>query len=392
MSYRVGALLTHPIQYYSPWLAVLARHCELKVYYAHRQDGAGQAEAGFGVAFDWDVPLLDGYEHRFLRNVATRPGLGRFAGCDTPEIGAILRREQFDAFLLFGWNRKSLVQGWVGARRAGTPVFVRLDNQLDAQSSPARRLVKRAVYPLILPWHADYLSPGQRTDAYLHAYKVPDRRIHRVPHMVDTERFATRAEAARASGEVARLRQAHGAEADDFIFLFVGKLIDVKRPRLLLDALRALGGASAKLWIAGDGPLRADLERNAAARGLDIRFLGFVNQGALPAIYATADCLVLPSEHETWGLVVNEAFACGLPAIVSDAAGCAPELIEEGRTGWVMRGDDPREVVRVFTQARNCARTLPRTAVAEMSERFGYAEGTERFLAAVASRRARDRC
>jgi glycosyltransferase involved in cell wall biosynthesis len=63
-------------------------------------------------------------------------------------------------------------------------------------------------------------------------------------------------------------------------------------------------------------------------------FPGFKNQSELPAYYAAADVLVLPSESETWGLVVNEAMACGLPAIVSDAVGCAPDLIEEGKTGF----------------------------------------------------------
>jgi glycosyltransferase involved in cell wall biosynthesis len=62
--------------------------------------------------------------------------------------------------------------------------------------------------------------------------------------------------------------------------------------------------------------------------------MGFVNQSELPAVYGSADLLVLPSDgQETWGLVVNEAMACGIPAVVSDAVGCGPDLIEPGRTG-----------------------------------------------------------
>ena len=64
--------------------------------------------------------------------------------------------------------------------------------------------------------------------------------------------------------------------------------------------------------------------------------MGFVNQSELPAVYASADLLVLPSDgQETWGLVVNEAMACGIPAVVSDAVGCGPDLIEPGRTGAI---------------------------------------------------------
>jgi glycosyltransferase involved in cell wall biosynthesis len=64
-------------------------------------------------------------------------------------------------------------------------------------------------------------------------------------------------------------------------------------------------------------------------------FAGFLNQTEVSKAYVAANVLVLPSESETWGLVVNEAMACGLPAIVSDTVGCAPDLIEKGRTGYV---------------------------------------------------------
>jgi len=74
-------------------------------------------------------------------------------------------------------------------------------------------------------------------------------------------------------------------------------------------------------------------------------FAGFKNQSELPACYVAADCLVLPSDGgETWGLVVNEAMACGLPAIVSDAAGCAPDLIDEGETGFTFPVGDTTQL------------------------------------------------
>jgi glycosyltransferase involved in cell wall biosynthesis len=88
----------------------------------------------------------------------------------------------------------------------------------------------------------------------------------------------------------------------------------------------------------GDGVLRGKLEHTAAALGIAGRthFSGFVNQTELPAIYRAANVLVLPSAHEPFGLVVNEAFACGIPAIVSSACGSAGDLVQEGRTGYVV--------------------------------------------------------
>lgn len=87
--------------------------------------------------------------------------------------------------------------------------------------------------------------------------------------------------------------------------------------------------------MVGDGDLRRECQRFAASRGLPVTFTGFLNQGEISAAYAAADCLVLPSDGETWGLVVNEAMACELPAIVSVSCGCSVDLIIEGKTGFL---------------------------------------------------------
>jgi glycosyltransferase involved in cell wall biosynthesis len=96
------------------------------------------------------------------------------------------------------------------------------------------------------------------------------------------------------------------------------------------------------LLIAGDGPLRAEMQcRVAALHVPDVRFAGFLNQSELPSAYAVADAFVLPSKiHETWGLVVNEAMNFGLPVVVSDKAGCAADLVRSGANGLVVPHGD----------------------------------------------------
>lgn len=387
MSLRLGVLLTHPVQYYSPWFRALATRSRLTVYYAHQQTAEGQARAGFSRGFEWDVPLLEGYDWRWLKNVSKRPGLTHFDGCDTPEIADIISQERFDAFLMFGWNRKSMLQAGWAATRAGTPLLIRLDSNLLAPRSVLKSAVKRLAYSVILPWAGHYLSPGVRTDAYLRHYAVPPARIHRLAHMVDTDRFASGAMAARRDGSAAAMRVAHGAGVDDIVLMFVGKLIPRKRPRLMLEALQHLrrtdpeAAARVRLWLVGDGPQREELETLARELSLPVSFPGFVNQSALPIAYAAADCLVLPSDgQETWGLVVNEAFACGLPAIVSAEAGCAPELLIEGRTGWLMRMPDVGHLAALFATATSGARGLPRDALARLSIEGGYDAGGEALI------------
>lgn len=382
---RIAFVVTHPIQYYSPWFVQLAGHCNLTVYYAHRQTPAGQAAAGFSTSFEWDLPLLEGYEHHFLRNVAKTPSIQEFGGCDTPEVGDLIRQGRFDAVVMIGWNKKCFLQAGLAAHRAGIPVFVRLDSQLGSQRSAWKRFVKRVVYRLILPWAAHYLSPGQRSDAYLRYFSVPEHRIHRVAHMVDTSRFSRGAAAARSSGEVSEIRKLHGASADDFVFLFVGKLIEKKRPHLLLEALDRLGGERRPhLWFVGDGPLEAEIDAHAARLALPVRRLGFVNQSSLPAVYAASDCLVVPSSaEETWGLVVNEAQAAALPAIVSEEAGCAPDLIVDGATGWTMRSPTVQSLAESMARAIDGVRDLDGSQIKRLVATCTYEVGTAQLLSAV---------
>lgn len=338
MGCRLGILVSHPIQYYAPWFRYLAERMDIEVFYAHQQDARGQSQAGFGVEFEWDVPLLDGYPYRWLANVARRPGLSSFWGCDTPELYDIIRRERFDAFLVFGWNRKSSLQAIRACWRSGVPVLVRGDSQLGTHRSWLKVWAKALPYRWLLPRLDGHLYVGQRNRAYLEHYGVPHDRLFFAPHFVDNAVFARRASEAEASGRTHRLRAELRIPSDAFVFLFVGKLIPKKRPQDFIEAclrvVDAPDGARVHGVLVGDGPLRPALEGLAGRRPGRIHFAGFRNQSELPAWYRAADALVLPSASETWGLVVNEAFACGIPAIVSDALGCAPDLIEEGETGF----------------------------------------------------------
>lgn len=327
---RLGVLATHPIQYFAPLFRHLAADpsVELDVYYAHRPTPEEQG-TGFGVAFEWDVDLTSGYRHRFLVNRATTPSLVAFSGCDTPEIADIVRRERFDAFLVLGWNMKSYWQAQLACWRAGVPVLVRGDSQL-APTPPLKSAAKRLAYPLFIGRYAACLATGVRSAEYFRHYGA--RRVVRSPHFVDNAAFAARADAVRS--ERATLRAQYGAAPEDTLLLFAGKFVPKKRPADVLRAAASLRAGVRVLYV-GDGELRKAVEREAAEHRVPAHFAGFLNQTAIARAYAASDVLVLPSDHgETWGLVVNEAMASGVPAIVSDAVGCGPDLVIPGETGF----------------------------------------------------------
>ena len=331
MSLRLGVLATHPIQYFSPLYRRLAGTPGVAptVYYAHRPTAAEQG-IGFGVPFEWDVDLLSGYDHRFLANVAARPGTEHFAGCDTPEIAEVIRRERFDAFLVMGWQVRSYWQAMLACHRSGTPVLVRSDSQLPTDRNPWKRTVKRALYPRFLGRVAAGLATGTRSAEYLRYYGAP--RVVRSPHFVDNARFRASAETARVRR--AELRRGWGIPDDAFVLLFAGKLVPKKRPLDVVRAVAQHGGRDVRVLVAGEGELRRELEREAERLGVGLHVAGFMNQSRIAEAYAASDALVLPSDaRETWGLVVNEAMASGLPVLVSRDAGCSVDLVDEGRTG-----------------------------------------------------------
>ncbi len=353
---------------------------DLTVYFAHRPTAAEQG-TGFGVEFQWDIDLTSGYRHVFLENVSRTPALERFGGCDTPEIARIIERERFDAFMVWGWNTRSYWQAMRACWRTQTPVLVRSDSQIDPGQRALNRWAKRAAYPLFMRRFAACLSVGQRSEEYFRLHGA--RRIVRVPHFVDNEFFANASSVARRDAS----RSRWSIEPEALVFLFAGKLIPKKRPLDLIHAAELLGRSDVCLLIAGDGELRARCEREARDRSVTARFTGFLNQRQMPAAYAAADVLVLSSDaRETWGLVVNEGMASGLPAVVSDAAGCAPDLVVDGQTGYRFEvGDIGALAAAMERLASASSRREMALAAARHVASFSVQAATRGFMQAFAA-------
>ena len=329
---RVAVVTSHPIQYQVPWLQRLAARdgVELRVYFAMLPDTVEQGRE-FGVAFAWDLPLLDGYEYTVLENCAKVPSMTAFNGCDTPQIYREIRRGRFDAVIVNGWVVKTCLQALVACRLAGIPCIVRG----EANGLRPRAFWKRWLHRLLLAQYSAFLTIGSNNRRYYLDSGVPAARMFSTPYCVDNERFANAADDWRQQTGHVALCERFGLSPDKPTFLFSGKFVEKKRPSDIVAAVRLLtskGTADFQVLMVGEGPLGDTLR--ATSKDLPIRYSGFLNQSEITSAYAVADCLLLPSDHgETWGLVVNEAMACGLPALVSDQAGCAVDLIVPGQTG-----------------------------------------------------------
>jgi glycosyltransferase involved in cell wall biosynthesis len=330
---RLLVIATHPIQYQAPWFRHLAQ-CErlhLEVAFLDMPDAAQQG-SGFEVAFEWDVPITDGYDWRLLatRELRSSQPWG-FLARRMIRSRRQLRDARPDAVLVLGWNQLGLLQAWLAARTLGLPVVVRG----DSNAKRGRAWWKRALHGLLLSQGHAFLAVGESNREFYRHGGVPAERIFRAPHFVDNAFFSGRAELLDRTDARASL----AVPADSFCVLFAGKFEAKKRPRDLLLAVAKLPEGLRKrvhVLMVGAGALGHELRQLAASLAIDVSWAGFLNQSEISRAYRAADVLVLPSDHgETWGLVVNEAMACGVPAIVSDSVGCANDLVRHGTTGMI---------------------------------------------------------
>src|SRR3989304_1708993 len=351
--YKLAILISHPIQYHTPLFQALARHPEidLTVYYCWDFGVKKQsAEPEFGVAYEWDIPLLEGYKYKFLKNLSLRPS-EKFWGQVNPDVMREIWKERYDALWVHGYSFFTDWLAFLAAKLRGTPIFIRGITHLLDKKPWHIRLIKRLMLSVLFKACAACLYIGKHNKDYYQHYGVPERKLFLVPHVVGNDFFRKFYEELKPRR--AEIRKEFGFTGDDPVILFAGKLIPKKRPLWVLEAYRKVREQyPCKMLFAGEGPLRKDIESEVKKHGIpDVVITGFLNQTEMPRAYVSGDMLVLPSAYgETWGLVVNEAMNFVLPIIVSDKVGCGPDMVKEGENGYIIRSpenlaDALREIV-----------------------------------------------
>lgn len=343
---RLAAIAPHPIQYHAPLFRALAMHPELdfEVGFLEILDAQRQGQ-GFGLSFQWDVPILEGYRSRVLPTMRYARGhWGRAL-----RSRHCLRALDPDVLLLTGWQTLPLIQLLSGAHAMGVPVLMRGESHALKPRSP----IVHRLHGWLFRQVDAFLVIGRANRELYARHDVPESRLFDAPYFIDNERFA--GEAAAWRGRRSEVRAGLGIPAEAICFLFVGKFEAKKNPQHLITALAQLKRKRPDLSVhglfVGEGALAGELRALGSAEDVPIGFAGFVNQREIPKVYIAADVLVLPSDYgETWGLVVNEAMACGLPALVSDRVGCGPDLVDTGATGARYPFGDIEAMVSVMEQ------------------------------------------
>ena len=194
-----------------------------------------------------------------------------------------------------------------------------------------------------------FLVAGKSSREYLKSYGVRDDTVITAPNAVDTHFFIQSAQVARGRDAINRQK----FKLPRRYFLFVGRLVKHKGILDLLDAYVMLAPhlrEQISLVLAGDGPGRAELQKRAAAiKPGSVHLAGFLQREELAVHYALAEAFVFPTHTDPWGLVVNEAMACGLPVICSSATGCAADLIDR-QNGRVVAAGGVLEIASALSE------------------------------------------
>jgi glycosyltransferase involved in cell wall biosynthesis len=385
---RLAIVLSHPVQYYSPWFRYLRAqtNVEFKVFYLWEFGVTPQHDQQFATTFQWDVDLLSGYEYEFVPNIARDPGTHHLRGLNNPTIGKRLAAWRPEAILLFGYHGLTHLRviGWARCHRV--PLLFRGDSHLLGRKKLP--VFTQQLLKIIYRQFAAVTFVGEANQAYFRSLGVPPNRLFSTPHSVNADHFSPTDKTARdtATG----LRRALGLSAKR-VMLFAGKFHERKQPVELLQAFLQVATNNDALIFVGDGPVKAQLHALAATRPeICVRFLPFANQSEMPPRYLLADIFVLPSRgaYETWGLAINEAMHLGLPCLVSDVVGCQRDLVIPGKTGWVFPADNFSALAATLSTA---LRTTPEEmqrfsqAATETMKGYTYQQTSAGLLQALAS-------
>lgn len=350
--FRILAVCSHAVQYMSPLLRRLESdpRVDLQVAYCSLRGAEAGFDPDFNTTVKWDVPLLDGYSWQEIPNHGS--GGEGFFGLYNPGLWKVIRREKFDAVLCFtGYIRGSFWIALLAAKISRSAFLFGTDAwSLESRDSKSWKVAfKKVFWPRLFSLADQVIVPSSASRDMMVSLNIPPEKVTLTPYSVDNDWWK------RASSLVERdvVRSGWQASGDTTVILFCAKLQPWKRP---LDLLRAFAKANLPktlLVYAGEGPLRGQLEAEAKSLGMAgrVKFLGFVNQSQLPAVYTAADLMVLPSEYEPFAVVVNEASCCGCAVAASDRVGAARDLILPTSPGLIYPCGDIEALAQLLQKA-----------------------------------------
>jgi glycosyltransferase involved in cell wall biosynthesis len=338
---KIVIINSHPIQYLAPLYKLLSSEdtIEFIVYYCSDHSLKGGYDPQFGQKLKWDIPLLEGYTYKFIKNYSPlNIKASKFFGVVNPGIFKELKKDKPDVVLLNGWAYFSYLLAFFYALILKIDIWIRIETPLKQEIkktsfvSKTKRFMLRYFY---FPKIKRGLFIGDQNKKFLEFMGVSKSKLFFTPYAVDNSRFRLDFESLK--NKKSELRTEFGISQDGIVFLTSGKLISKKRPLDLLMAFHEADISNSYLIFLGDGGLRLEIEQYIKENRIENVFItGFKNQTKIAPYFVVSDVFVLCSGvGETWGLVTNEAMNFNLPIVISDLVGSTDDLVIDNENGFI---------------------------------------------------------
>ena len=252
-------------------------------------------------------------------------------------IKHLVFKNKYDVLHVAGWSEPFCLLFIILAKLTRTPVVVESDTQFRNDNSYWKRIVKRLFYPWFFSLINFFLPGGKRQAKYIEHYFVNPNRIMIAQMTVDVASIRKYVQTL-SEQDRKEIRRSYNIPEEDVVFVFVGRLVQLKGIMNLMSAFSLGKYSDATLVMVGDGSMRQQVEEQARLNK-KICYVGRLSGNDLLKVYYAADVVVLPSCVESWGLVVNEAMAVGRPVIVSDRVGCVDDLVVHRKTGLIVKAE-----------------------------------------------------
>tara|TARA_A100001015_G_scaffold320202_1_gene445749 strand:- start:813 stop:1931 length:1119 start_codon:yes stop_codon:yes gene_type:complete len=322
----IAIITTHPIQYQVPLFKKLSSsNIKVDVFFASKHALSSKIkDKGFNKKFNWDIDLLNGYNYFFSKKENNNVD---HWSVSFQNLENLLNKNKYNAILIFGWSNILYLKALFIAKKLKIKTILRVETNLHSKNSIFKRIIKFFFLKFIFSHIDFFLTIGKLNRQFYKSFNIDNSRLFNAPYFVDNKFFQN---------------NKNSKPKKKINFLFVGKLINRKNPLLFIKIAEKLKNEKNIYFnIVGSGPLFDVCKREIKIKSLDnISMLGFRNQKELKKIYSNNDYLVLTSNYETWGLVVNEAMASGLPVITSHNSGAAHDLIKHNNNGHIFRNQE----------------------------------------------------
>ena len=340
---KIAIITTHPIQYQIPLFKNLIKKNILCDVFFGSKHGFKSAEKDkeLDVKFNWEIGKnsFDGYRAFFSKD--QNKSIYSF-NLSFKNLEKYLKKNDYDALLFFGWNKLIYLKAFFLAKKLGIKTILRVETNLEKEIFFIKKIVKYLTLRIFFRFIDYFLYIGTLNKKFYQKLNVPNKKLYYAPYFINHNFFKSKL-------NKNSLKKKYNLNSKKII-LFVGKFIERKRPLDFIKLAKYFkDNDNIKFVMIGSGKLIYNCKNFIKTNNLkNVSILGFHNQDALREIYNISDILILPSEYDTWGLVINEAMSAGLSVISTTQCGASFDLIKNKNTGFVYDKKNSIDLLKKF--------------------------------------------